>query len=140
MLRTSQQKGLISYIGENIETAKIELEAICTCLFERNKLPDDAVDDVITGLSLCSHEDFAAIFSQLSTARKNTLLTAVTLTGTILKQIKAVLGKADKHYTSYHLANQWNVLGSSAHYGVEKTVPSGLKCDHCGENHYVTDL
>ena len=98
--------GLKSYAGKNVETIKTELEVICTCLFECNKLPDDAVDDVISGLAMCSHKNFATIFAQLSTAHKNFILTAVQLKGTLIDQIKQVFDEADTHNTPLHLADK----------------------------------
>ena len=132
--------GLKSYAGENIKTAKTELVAICTRLAERNMLPDDAVDDTISGLGVCSHPDFFNIFLQMATARKNKLLKLVTITGTPIEQIKQVWGEADSHYTSLHLAEKWNVPGSSAHYGEGRPIPQWLKCDNCGKKSSPQEL
>ena len=57
--------GLLSYTGENVEAAQIELKAICTRLFERDRLPSDAPSDVIKGLTKVSHPEFKKIFEDL---------------------------------------------------------------------------
>ena len=62
----------------------------------------------------------------------------MSIKGTFIDQIKQVWDEADTHYTSLHLANKWNVPGGSAHYGGEREMPSYVKCDNCGENHFVT--
>ena len=139
IVKSFATKGLKSYAGENVETAKTELLSISTRLFERNKLPDDAVDDTLAGLAICSHTDFAALFFQLSTARKNKLMSPVGIKGNLIQQLKLIWAEADTHYTSYHLAGNWNVPGGAAHYGGQKDVDPSVKCDNCGQNHYVTN-
>ena len=54
-------KNLRLYDGENGETAVMENMAVCTCLFGKDLLPSDAVKDIITGLSLCDHENFSKV-------------------------------------------------------------------------------
>ena len=63
----------------------------------------------------------------------------VAILGTLIEQIKQVWAKADSHYTSYHLADKWNVPGGAAHYGGQKDVNLSVECDNCGQNHYVTN-
>ncbi|KAL3768918.1 hypothetical protein ACHAWU_010259 [Discostella pseudostelligera] len=103
--------GLFGYVGENVEVARIELLAICSRLDEEESLQSDSVNDVIEGLSKCSHKVFSKIFSDLATARRNTLMTSVNLNGTTLEMIRTVLDEADKHYSSFTLSSQ------SAHTG-----------------------
>ena len=82
-----------------------------------------ATKDVIKGLTKCTHADFSKLFADFAMACKNNLLTAMALTDNAIKQIKTVLSKADLHYISYHLANEWTMPGGSAHYG-ERPVNS----------------
>ena len=123
--------GLFGYVGENVEVARIELLAICSPLAEKNLLQSDSVNDVIEGLSKCSHKVFAKIFSDLATARRNTLMTSVNLNGTTLEQIRTILDEADKHYSSFTLSSEWNASPSANSFGVT--------CDNCGGSHVVRD-
>ena len=121
-------KGLMSYKGENVESARVELVAICTRLEEKTLLPADSVNDIIKGLAKCSHPGFAKIFDDFGSARRNTLMGGVTLTGTTLEQIHTVLDAADEQYASFTLSNEWVSAGISANTFT-------IKCDNCGGNH-----
>ena len=130
------QKGLLGYVGENVETARTEITAICTRLYERDALPSDAVNDIITGLGRASHKEFAKIFEDFLTAKRNTLLvTNTVLTGTSLEQVELLFEEAATHYATFVLNNEW-VHVPSAHYAGDA---KGLKCDNCGGPHTVTN-
>ena len=118
-------------MGENVEVARFELLAVCSRLVEKNILQSDSVNDVIEGLSKCSHKVFSKIFLDLATARRNTLMTSVNLNGTTLEKIRTILDEADKHYSSFTLSSEWNAAPSANSFGIT--------CNNCGGSHVVGD-
>ena len=128
-------KGMLGYTGENVESARTEIIAICTRLFERNALPDDAVNDIIQGLGKASHKGFAKIFEDFLTAKKNTLLVTNTiLIGTSLEQIDLLFEEAGSHYATFVLNNEW-VNVPSVHFAGDGG--KGIECDNCKGPHTV---
>ena len=129
------QKGMLGYVGENVETARTELIAICTRLHERSALPGDAVNDVIQGLGKASHKAFAKIFEDFLSAKKNTLMVTNTiLTGTSLEQIELLFEEAGLHYATFVLNNEWVHVPSVNFAG---DAGKGLACDNCSGPHTV---
>ena len=101
-------KGLRIYPNESVREMTISTWAICTRLEEENRLPEDAVQDVITALCNCSHEKFRKQFDTLCTIRDNSILGAMGATmGSTLEQTKTILSQADKHYNTYSVNNEW---------------------------------
>ena len=135
------EKGLLSYTGENVEAAQIEIKAICTRLFERNKLPSDAPNDVIKGLTKVSHPEFKKIFEDLLSNQKNTLMPSSKLTGNLIEQIELLWDEASTHYTTYVLNNTWVDLPSANYSGGGGGGGGGgdVVCDNCKGNHFVRD-
>ena len=121
-------KGLTSYVGENDEATRVELMAICNRLDEHSMLPADSVNDVIEGLSKCSHAGFSSTFAEFMRARKNSLMGNVSLSGTVMEQIQTVLDEADDQCASLVLSNQWVQAGMSANL-------AGAVYDNCGGDH-----
>ena len=66
--------GLKGIPGENVMTARAEQLTFATRLSEKGRLPHDAVDDAIQGLSKCSHPEFAKMFGDFRTAKRNSLM------------------------------------------------------------------
>lgn len=128
--------GLLSYTGENVEAAQIEIKAICTRLFERDRLPSDAPSDVIKGLTKVSHPEFKKIFEDLLSSQKNTLMPTSNLTGNLIEQIEMLWDEATSHYTTYVLNNTWVDLPSANYTG---GGAGGVECDNCKGNHYLRD-
>jgi len=122
------KKQLTSYAGKHVESARVELMAICTRLDEHKMLPADSVNNVIEGLRKCSHVGVSSTFTEFIQARKNSLMGNVSLSGTVMEQIQTVLDEADDQYTTLVLSNQWVRAGMSTHL-------AGAVCDNCGGDH-----
>jgi hypothetical protein len=133
-IKTFAEKGLLSYKGENVETARIEMTSICFRLSERNMLPKDSVTDIIKGLSKCSHEEFSKFFIDLHSATKNNLMGQTRLTGDTITQIELVFDEAENHYIAFALNSEWNAA-PSAHFAKPGMGP----CDNCDGDHFARE-
>ena len=108
--------GLKGIPGENVMAARAEQLTFATRLNNNGRLPHDAVNDTIKGLSKCSHAEFAKMFDDFGTARKLSLLMgACQLTGTTLEQLQRLWDEAEDQYRSYATANKWTPA-QSAHF------------------------
>ena len=82
-------KGLYSK-GENFERLVLGYGSIFYTLGRKGSLPEDTITDVLKGLSLASHEDFANLFKDFEITLKNPLLN-VKLEGAVMDQIVEVM-------------------------------------------------
>ena len=135
-LKSFGEKGLHTFVGENVESARIENLAISTRLDEMNMLPTNAAEDVLSGLSKASHPGFAKIFTDFKSTTLTTLTSASTLTCTVIEQVEQIWDEADRLYASFTLRSEW-VAMPSAHYS--KDGAAGVKCDNCLGPHYIRD-
>ena len=134
-IKSFADKGLRGVVGENVETACVEVMAVCTRLAEKDLLPKDSVNDIITGLSKCTHKGFSKIFEDFKTSRSNSLMSNVALPGTVLEQINLIFEEALSQYASFSLSSEWNATRHSAHNANVK----GVACDNCLGPHYIRD-
>ena len=119
------KKGLRMFPNESVREMTISTLAICTQLSEANRLPEDAVEDVLTALCNCSHEGFRKQFDTLRTIRDNGILGIGSTSGTTLDQIKSILAEADRHYNTYSVNSEWN-FGKAVYANA---------CFNCGGDH-----
>ena len=73
---------------------------ICHSLDQQGSLPEYAITNVLKGLYIVSHEDFAKLFKDFEITLKNPLLN-VTLEGTVMDQIVEVMDTALTQFTLY---------------------------------------
>ena len=119
-------KGLMMFPGESVQRLRLAAIAVCTRLSEANRLPEDAVEDILKGLCRCSHVQFVKQFDTLLTVRGNSLIAGGSVKGTILEQIITILDEADQHYNEYCTKDEWKVT---------KTSVYANSCWNCGGQH-----
>ena len=127
-------KGLKGFYtkGDNLV---LDYGIICHCLDQQVSLLEDAITDVLKGLSLASQEDFAKLFKDFEITLKKLVLN-VELEGTVMDQIAKLMDTVLTQYTSYFLLGQWMVL--STHQATKISTPTpGFKCDNCGDPHFI---
>jgi len=124
-IKTLANKGLRMFPNESVRELSISTLAICTQLSEASRLPEDAVNDVLTALCNCSHEEFRKQFDTLRTIRDNSILGIGATSGSTLEQIKRILTEADRHYNTYSVNGEWNF---------SKSVYASA-CFNCGGDH-----
>ena len=103
-IKAFRQKGLSGmYLrGENVEKMVLDMSSIADALDQLGVLPDDAVTDIVQGLSLASHLKFAKMFADYASDLKNPLMKGVELDGdTAYEKISTVLTTALESYASY---------------------------------------
>ena len=141
-IKTFGQKGLRGVYprGENVERMVLDISSVADALDQLGVLPEDAVTDIVQGLSLASHIKFAKMFADYASDLKNPLMTAVTLAGdTTFEKISTVLSTALTTYASYCLStgdDAW-MRTSSVRANTATTPPAGFKCDNCLGPHYM---
>ena len=118
-------KGLRMFKNESVRDLSIAALAICTQLSEASRLPEDAVQDILNALCICSHEGFRKQFDTLRTIRENSILGIGATSGTTLEQIKKILTEADKFYNIYSVNKEWK-FGTAVYANA---------CFNCGGNH-----
>lgn len=119
--------GLLKIKGENVSTAKLALLAVCTRLSDSDRLPHDAVNDIIEGLSKVTHSEFKDVFKNFKLTRVNSLLGgAGQISGSKMEQIEQVLEAAETLYNKYSTSGDWNVTQKKAYMN---------NCFNCGGNH-----
>ena len=127
-LKLLGEKGLGMFEGESVQRYRMSALATATRLDEAGRLPDDAIEDILKGLTKCSHEEFSKTFDTFMTFRDSGILAAGLLTGTTLEQIKTVLDEADRHFNVYNVKNEWNCSPANEVY-------QGYSCFNCGGDH-----
>ena len=60
--------------GENVEMLVLDYSSIYHSLDQLGILPEDAITDVIKGLALATHAEFAKIFADFASNLKNPLM------------------------------------------------------------------
>ena len=111
-LKLWESKGLRRFKGENVTLARKQLLAVCTRLDEAGCLDDEALEEILTGFTLCSVSDFSDLFkSFLQDAKKLSLQSVYRHSPGVgvLAEIKVVLANAASRYDSLCLSNQWHV-------------------------------
>ena len=123
-------RGLTKYVGENVNQARLQLEAVCTRLDEVDRLPEDSVDDVVDGLIGCSFTEFSKVFESFKTNRKlESLGSGIALTGSTLDKIKVILKHAEELYNEYNTSQKWPAASKSYVHNVTTGT-----CHNCGGN------
>ena len=111
---------------------------ICHSLDQQGSLPEDAITDVLKGLSLASHEGYAKLFNYSEITLKNPLLN-VNLEGTVIYQIVEVVDTVLTQYMPYSSMGQW--MASLKHHANKiSTPPPGFKCDNFGDPHFMNQF
>ena len=105
-IREFGKTGLQAYQGENVETARVDIMAMATCLLEKGLLHKEAVDSVLKELTKASHKEFAKVFQDFNTMTKSTLLSSTTtfLPGTNLEKIERLWDEAVVHCIIRHMS------------------------------------
>ena len=122
--------GIAKIKGENVFFAAKQLTAVAKSLARVDALTDEAVGDIMDGLSKGSVTKFTEVFKLESTMHRS-VQTSTTYCGgsqTALTTILAILSKATDLYNSLSTGNSWH-------------IPSGGRvhsCWNCGEDHGVT--
>ena len=114
-LKLCSTKGLRRIKGENVSIYKQEVEAVVRRLNEANALPEETVIDILTGLTLCSVEDFKRLFnSYLDDVKKASLASTFgrTKTQDTFGQVMFYLNNAAIHYRNLNMSNKW-IVGNS---------------------------
>ena len=84
--------------GENVERLVLDYSSICHSLDQLGILPEDATTDVIKGLALVTHVEFAKMFADFASDLKNPLMN-LDLKGTVMEQIVTVFETTLVQYT-----------------------------------------
>ena len=110
-IKLFETKGLRRYKGENVNLAREELLVVCERLSEVDDLPKETPVDILTGLTLCSVEEFRTLFeSFLQDAKKQALLTLYEPEKVnILNEIQLILSNALEAYCTLCQSGNWNV-------------------------------
>ena len=132
-LRLFRNKGLRRYQGENVALARKELLAVCSRLCEAKQLPQETPIDILTGLTLCSVDQFKTLFEhKLQQSKVDSLQGNIHFSqDEIMGQSRAILSQAQQYYNSLNMSDIWsqtktprvNVFGT----------PGELKCWNCGK-------
>jgi hypothetical protein len=109
-LKLFWNKGLHRYQGENAALARKELLAVCSCLAEAKELPQEMPVDLLTGLTLCSMDEFKNHFGHKVQVAK-----AESLEGNhhlsqpeIMGEVHILLTSAAQYYNSLNMSDNWN--------------------------------
>ena len=86
-VKTFGEKGVAEIYpkGENIGCVVLDLSSICHSLNQLGVLPDDTISDIIKGLAKTTHPKFTKLFAGFESNLYNTLMTSVSLEGTIME-------------------------------------------------------
>ncbi len=115
--------------------AQKELLAVCSCLVEAKELPQDTPVDLLTGLTLCSVDQFETLFK-----RKLQVAKAESLEGNhhlskpeIMGEVCVLLASAAQYYNSLNMSNTWS-LPRNQHLNVFCTpLEDKNSCWNCGK-------
>ena len=121
--------------GENVDRLVMYYGSICHSLGQQGSLPEDAIANVLKGLSLASHEGFAKLFKDFEITLKNPLLN-VKLEVKVMDHIVGVMDTTLTQYMPYSLSGQWMAL-LAHHTNKMSTPPPGFKCDNFGNPNFM---
>ena len=126
-----KEKGLTSFRGENVNTARKTVVAACRKLHDAGDLPEETVADVLSGLSKGSVKDFTKLFGSLGDLEKlNMLTSSPQISGsTTFELVKSVFDLAVDNCSSLQLGGKWHVPKSNRAANV--SVPRD--CWNCGK-------
>ena len=138
-LKLFREKGLRRYQGENVALARKELLAVCGRLSEAKELPQETPVDILTGLTLCSVEQFTTLF-----AHKLQQMKALSLEGNkhlsqseIMAEVRVLLSQAAQYYSSLNMSDYWNLPRNQRVNAVN--TPTEIKCWNCGKSGHGLD-
>jgi hypothetical protein len=138
-LKLFQNKGLHCYQGENMILAWKELLAMCSRLAEAKELPQETPVDLLTGLTLCSVDQFKTLFEHtLQVAKAEPLEGNHHLSQPeIMVEVRVLLATTAQYYSSLNMSDTWN-LPQNQRLNVFGT-PSGAKksCWNCGKPYHL---
>ncbi|KAL7455565.1 hypothetical protein ACHAWC_007099 [Mediolabrus comicus] len=118
-------KGLTRIPGESVTIAEKELKVVCTHLHEVGQLPIESAEDVLTGLTKCSVEEFRSVFHSLLQWEKQTLIKSIGLSGgSTIDKIRETLNEAVDLYVSLCTSEKWHVSSKRT-----------SACFNCGGDH-----
>ena len=130
------KNGLLSFEGENVNTAAIEIVGLSRRLNQLNELPNDAAKDVLKGLQKVTHnhefkKSFEMIFNFEN--QKCIALTATPDKSTTFENIIRYFTEAQTQYTSMVLRGQWagKKPAKHAHHGLGG-ADGDRPCWNCG--------
>ena len=113
--------------GENVERMVLDYTSICDSLDQLGILPEDAVGDILQGLSMASHVKFAKMFADYESNLKNPLM-MMNLKGMTMEKISMLMETALDQYASYSLAtsdNHW--MTPTTHVNSASHPPQGIQ-------------
>lgn len=135
-----RKTGLSKVVGENVELTSLNLSSLCKKLNAIGALHEDAIDDILTGFTICSYKPFGELFNTLlqnSKLDNLTVLEGITPSSTVLDIIEAILKKARLQYNKHCLGKLWLVHGKGG--GSGKGGYYANPCFNCDEAHSLHD-
>lgn len=141
-LKLFRNRGLRRYQGENVALARKELLAVCSRLCEAKELPQETPMDLLTGLTLCSVDDFRGLFehklqqSRVESLEGNRHLSQVEIMG----EVRVLLNYAAQFYGSLNMSDKWNQTKSPRvdMFG-KPTGTTTSVCWNCGKQGHTVD-
>eukprot|EP00956_Cyclotella_meneghiniana_P039536 scaffold173548_cov23-Cyclotella_meneghiniana.AAC.1 len=124
--------GVAKIRGENVSVLAKQISAVAKSLARVNALPDEAVLDVLKGLSLGSVSKFTDVFKLEHTKTLSSQSNSTYCGGsaTALDEILCHLSLATKLYNLMSTGNSWHVPGGSGGHRANS-------CWNCGGDHGV---
>ncbi len=122
-LKLFWNKGLCRYQGEYVALAQKELMAVCSHLAEAKELPQETPVDLLTGLTLCSVDEFKILFKhKLQVAKAKSLEGNHHLSQPeIMGEVRVLLASAAQYYNSLNMSDNLN-LPQNQHQNVFGTL------------------
>ncbi len=110
-LKLFRNKGLHFYQGENVALARKEFLAVCSRLAEAKELLQEMPVDLLTGLTLCSVDEFKTLFKhKLQVAKAESLEGNHHLSQPeIMGEVAILLASAAQYYNSLNMNDNWNL-------------------------------
>ncbi len=134
-------KGLRCYQGKNVALAQKEILDVCSRLAEAKELLQETPVDLLTGLTLCSVDQFKTLFGhKLQVAKVESLEGNHHLSQPeIMREVRILLASAAQYYSSFNMNDTWNLPQNQRLNVFDAALGAKNSCWNCGKPDHSLD-